>query len=143
MFDFDATLPLMALQFILLAVILNAIFYKPLGKVLDERSEYIRANEQDAQEKLAKTEALTKEYELQLADARKQSQEILAAAQAEAQKIAAQNMAEAQGIAQTQKEAAAQEIEQEKAQAMQALEAQVDALSRQILEKLVGAQLVK
>lgn len=143
MFDFDATLPLMALQFILLAVILNAIFYKPLGKVLDERSEYIRANEQDAQEKLAKTEALTKEYELQLADARKQSQEILAAAQAEAQKIAAQNMAEAQGIAQTQKEAAAQEIEQEKAQAMQALEAQVDALSRQILEKLVGPQLVK
>ena len=143
MFDFDATLPLMALQFILLAVILNAIFFGPLGKVLDERDEYLRANERDSQEKLAKTEALTKEYELQLADARKQSQAILAAAQAEAQKLADENMAQAQGLAQARKEAAAQEIEREKALAMEALEKQVDALSRQILEKLVGAQLVK
>jgi len=143
MFDFDATLPLMALQFILLAVILNAIFFGPLGKVLDERDEYLRANERDSQEKLAKTEALTKEYELQLADARKQSQEILAAAQAEAQKLADENMAQAQGLAHARKEAAAQEIEREKALAMEALEKQVDALSRQILEKLVGAQLVK
>jgi F-type H+-transporting ATPase subunit b len=143
MFDFDATLPLMALQFILLAVILNAVFYKPLGKVLDERAEFLRVNGEDTKEKLAKTEALTKEYELQLAEARKQSQAILATAQAEAQKLAAQNMAQAQAAALAQKEAAALAMEQEKASAMQALEQQVDALSRQILEKLVGAQLVK
>jgi len=37
MFDFDATLPFMALQFLLLAALLNAIFYKPLTKALDER----------------------------------------------------------------------------------------------------------
>jgi F-type H+-transporting ATPase subunit b len=143
MFDFDATLPLMALQFILLAVILNAVFYKPLGKVLDERAEFLRVNGEDTKEKLAKTEALTKEYELQLAEARKQSQAILATAQAEAQKLAAQNMAQAEAAALAQKEAAALAMEQEKASAMQALEQQVDALSRQILEKLVGAQLVK
>ena len=32
MFDFDATLPLMAVQFLLLMVALNAVFYKPLMK---------------------------------------------------------------------------------------------------------------
>ncbi|MGL5796158.1 MAG: F0F1 ATP synthase subunit B', partial [Waterburya sp.] len=37
MFDFDATLPLMAVQFLLLTALLNAVFYKPLTKVLDER----------------------------------------------------------------------------------------------------------
>jgi F-type H+-transporting ATPase subunit b len=143
MFDFDATLPLMALQFILLAVILNAIFYKPLGKVLDERAEYIRQAENDAKEKLAKTEELTKAYELQISDARKQAQEILATAQAEAQQVAAQKVAQAQAEAIAQKEAASLEIAQQKNAAMQSLEQQVDALSRQIIEKILGRELVK
>jgi F-type H+-transporting ATPase subunit b len=42
MFDFDATMPLMAVQFLLLAAVLNAIFYKPLTKALDDRDNYIR-----------------------------------------------------------------------------------------------------
>jgi UDP-N-acetylglucosamine 2-epimerase (non-hydrolysing) len=41
-------------------VILNAVFYKPLSKVLDERAEYIRQTESGAKEQLAKTEALMK-----------------------------------------------------------------------------------
>jgi F-type H+-transporting ATPase subunit b len=41
------------------------------------------------------------------------------------------------------REIAAQEIEQEKQQALQALEQQVEPLSRQILEKLLGAELVR
>ena len=44
LFDFDATLPLMALQFILLVVVLNAVFYKPLSKAIDDRDDYIRKN---------------------------------------------------------------------------------------------------
>ena len=35
LFDFNATLPLMALQILLLMVVLNAIFYTPIAKVLD------------------------------------------------------------------------------------------------------------
>ena len=34
LFDFDATLPLMAAQVVLLTYILNALFFKPVGKVL-------------------------------------------------------------------------------------------------------------
>jgi len=37
LFDFNATLPLMALQFVLLTVVLTFIFYKPVSKVIDER----------------------------------------------------------------------------------------------------------
>ena len=37
LFDFNATLPLMAIQFILLTVALTFVFYKPVAKVLDER----------------------------------------------------------------------------------------------------------
>ena len=143
MFDFDATLPLMALQFLLLAALLNAIFYKPLTKVLDDRDNFISTSNLDARERLAKAESLTKEYEQQLASARRQSQVTMEAAQNEAKKITAQKIAEAQQEAQAQREQAAREIEQQKQAAMATLEAQVDALSNQILEKLLGPALVK
>jgi F-type H+-transporting ATPase subunit b len=143
MFDFNATLPLMALQFLLLAALLNVIFYKPLTKVLDDRDNYIRTNNLDARERLAKAESLTKDYEQQLASARRQSQVTLAAAQTEAKKITAEKIAEAQKEAQAQREQAAKEIEQQKQAAMQTLEQRVDALSTQILEKLLGSVAVK
>ncbi|ACK66718.1 H+transporting two-sector ATPase B/B' subunit [Rippkaea orientalis PCC 8801] len=143
MFDFDATLPVMALQFILLAVILNGIFYTPLNKALDERADYIRQKETDEKERLAKAKELAQEYEKQLADARKQSQEVIAAAQADAQKIAAEALAKAQKEAQAKKEEAAVEIAQQRQAALGVLEQQVDVLSRQILEKLLGPELVK
>ncbi len=143
MFDFDATLPLMALQFVLLAIILNAIFYKPLNKVLDERADYIRQQEGGGEEQLAQAKALAVQYEKQLADARKESQEIVATAQAEARQIASEAVAQAQKEAIAKKEAAAQEIEQQRKEALETLEQQVETLSRQILEKLLGPELVK
>ncbi len=142
LFDLDATLPLMAIQFLVLALILNATLYKPLGNAIDGRNEYIRTNNLQAQERLSKAQALAQQYEQELAQSRKQAQAIVAQAQAEAQKIAAQNIAAAQQEAQVQREKAASEIEQQKQQALAALETQVDALSRQILEKLLGADLV-
>ncbi|MBD2143256.1 F0F1 ATP synthase subunit B' [Anabaena sp. FACHB-1250] len=142
LFDLDATLPLMAIQFLVLALILNATLYKPLGNAIDGRNEYIRTNNLEAQERLSKAQALAQQYEQELAHSRRQAQAIVAQAQAEAQKIAAQNIAAAQQEAQVQREKAASEIEQQKQQALAALETQVDALSRQILEKLLGADLV-
>lgn len=141
LFDFDATLPLMAIQFLTLALVLNAILYKPLTKAIDDRDDYIRTNQLDARERLSKAEQLAKQYEQDLGAARRKSQTIIADAQAEAQKIASQKIAEAQKEAQAQREQAAQEIEQQKQQAMDSLEQQVDALSRQILEKLLGSAL--
>ena len=143
MFDFDATLPLMAVQFLLLAALLNVVFYKPLMKALDERDEYIRSNEVGARERLAKAEQLALQYEEKLADTRRQSQALIANAQADAQKIGAQKIAEAQQEAVVKREQTAREIEQQKQEALQSLEQQVDALSRQILEKILGPELVK
>ncbi len=143
MFDFDATLPLMALQFLVLTVVLNAIFYKPLTKTLDERDEYIRNQESDAKERLSKAEKMAEEYEEKLGQARKQSQAVIAAAQEDARKMAAQAVAEAQQEAQAERAKAQEEIDQQKQQAMASLEQQVDDLSRQILEKLLGPALVR
>lgn len=142
MFDFDATLPVMALQFLLLTVLLNAIFYKPLGKVLDERNDYIRSGQLGSQERLEEVKKLTQQYEQELSSARKEAQKVLATAQAEAQKIAADQLAAAQQEAIAQRNEAAVQIEDEKKKALASLEGDVDRLSRQMLEKLLGADLV-
>jgi F-type H+-transporting ATPase subunit b len=143
LFDFDATLPLMAVQFLLLVVVLNAVFYKPLTKAIDDRAEYIRTNILQARERLDKAQKLAKQYEQELGETRRKSQTTIAAAQADAQKIAASKVAQAQQEAQVQREQAAQEIEAQKQEVMQTLEQEVDGLSRQILEKLLGPELVK
>ncbi|HEY9726957.1 MAG TPA: F0F1 ATP synthase subunit B' [Chroococcales cyanobacterium] len=143
LFDFDATLPLMAVQFLILVVLLNAVFYKPLGKAIDERAEYIRTNLLQARERLAKADNLAKQYAQELGETRRKAQSTIAAAQADAQKIAASKIAEAQAEAQSKREQAAQEIEAQKQEVMQTLEQQVDGLSRQILEKLLGPELIK
>ena len=139
LFDLDATLPLMAVQFVLLAVALNALFYKPLGKMLDERDGYINSNQVDAAERLAKAEKIAKQYEQELADSRRQAQAVIAEAQEAAQKIAAQTLAAAQQEAQSQREQVQRELDDQKNQALATLEQQVDGLSQQILDKLLGS----
>lgn len=139
MFDFDATLPLMALQFLLLMVALNAVFYKPLTKAIDDRDTYIRSTQADAQERLAKAQSLAKQYEQDLANTRREAQAVITAAKDEAQRIAAQQIAGAMQEAQAQREQAQAELDQQKQAAMQSLEQQVDALSREILQKILGA----
>lgn len=139
LFDIDATLPLMAIQFLILMAILNAIFYKPLGEAIDERDTYVRSTKANAQERLAKAEKLAAEYEQSLADTRREARGVIETAQAEAQKIAAENQAAAQSEAAAQREAVQQELDQQKSAALGQLEKQVDSLSDQILGKLLGS----
>ena len=74
LFDINATLPLVAIQFILLMVLLNTILYSPLLTIIEERKEYILGNLAEASEKLAQAKELTIQYEQDLETARKEAQ---------------------------------------------------------------------
>ena len=74
LFDINATLPLVAIQFILLMVILNIILYSPLLTIITERNEYILNNLAKASEILAQANDLTAEYEQELNKVRKEAQ---------------------------------------------------------------------
>ena len=74
LFDFNATLPLVAIQFILLTLILNIILYSPLLAVMDERKEYILGNLSKASEILAEANELITQYEQELSNVRKKTQ---------------------------------------------------------------------
>lgn len=74
LFDINATLPLVAIQFILLVVLLNIILYNPLLTVIEERKEYILTNLGKASEILAEANKLTTQYEQELTNVRKEAQ---------------------------------------------------------------------
>jgi F-type H+-transporting ATPase subunit b len=74
LFDLDATLPLVAIQFLLLMVILNVILYNPLLTIIEERKEYILTNLSKASEILAEANKLTTQYEQELDSVRKEAQ---------------------------------------------------------------------
>jgi len=74
LFDINATLPLVAIQFLLLMVVLNILLYNPLLTVIEERKEYILTNLSEASKILAEANTLTTQYEQELDDVRKQAQ---------------------------------------------------------------------
>jgi F-type H+-transporting ATPase subunit b len=74
LFDIGATLPLVAIQFLLLMVILNVILYNPLLTIIEERKEYILTNLNTAAELLAKANIMRTEYDEKVNTARKETQ---------------------------------------------------------------------
>jgi len=142
LFDFNATLPLMAIQILLLMVILNLLFYKPIGQILDERDEYIRKQLTQAAEILTKAEEITKQYELDLAQERREAQSIIASAQKAAQEVVALEIRQAQKDTEQLVTEATNQLNSQKEKALKALEEQVSSLSEQIKNKLVSNQLV-
>merc|ERR1719207_292656 len=69
-FDFNATLPAMVVQFLLLMVFLDKTWFGPVGKVLDERDIKIQSRLSSVKSGDDELEALSKEAEQLLKVAR-------------------------------------------------------------------------
>jgi F-type H+-transporting ATPase subunit b len=139
LFDFNATLPLMAIQFVLLMVVLTFIFYKPVSKVLEDREEYISGNLTQASDKLIKADELYKQYDEQLKTAKVNAQATIAKAEKDS---VALEIGEARADAAKLIERTNKELEAQKSTALAQLETQVDELSQLIKEKLLGKEVV-
>ena len=142
LFDFNATLPLMALQIILLSVVLTFVFYKPVSKVIDEREAYINGNLTTASEKLIKADELYSQYDEQLKIARVNAQTVIVQSEKEAKDIVAAEINDARQDAAKLIERTNKDLEVQKTQALEQLETQVDELSQLIKEKLLGKEVV-
>ena len=140
LFDFNATLPLMMLQFLILMFNLNNIFYKPVTHILDERADYIRNSLTTASAYLLQADELTQKYEQALSKSRKEAQNIIRNSQKEAQNIVAVNIKQAQQETEKLVHEASEQLNIQKEQALKTLENQVDILSDQIKSKLLSRQ---
>ena len=142
LFDFNATLPIMALQFIALTTILTFVYYKPVGTLLEERETLISNNLTNASERLLKADELYQQYDEQLKDARNKAQGIIQVAETEAKEIVASEIAQARKDAASLVSQVNTQLDAQKELALKQLESQIDELSQLIKEKLLGKQAI-
>ncbi len=140
LFDFDATLPLMALQVVLLTFILNSLFFKPVGKVVEDRESYLTISRADAKRKLEEVNALEDQLKLQLKQARQEAQRLINDAEQDSDKLYREALALATNEANALRENARKEIDSQRESALQKLKADSEKLSDLIVERLLAAK---
>jgi len=140
LFDFDATLPLMAVQVVLLTFILNALFFKPVGRVVEERESYVTTSRAEAKRKLAEAERLESDLKSQLKEARQAAQKVIIEAEQDSDKLYREALALATTEANASREQARREIDSQRDIALNQLKADADKFGDLIVERLLSAK---
>uniref|UniRef100_A0A1D1ZXW5 ATP synthase subunit b', chloroplastic n=2 Tax=Auxenochlorella protothecoides TaxID=3075 RepID=A0A1D1ZXW5_AUXPR len=136
-FDFNATMPVMAAQFLLLMVALDKFWFGPVGRHLDARDKELRDKLASVKDNSAEVSKLQDAAEKELAAARAAAQKEIAAAKAELNKERDARLgAEKKKIdAALEKDLAALAAEKEKT--FSNLDSQVDKLAEDIIGRLL------
>ncbi len=140
LFDFDATLPLMAVQVVILTFILNALFFKPVGRVVEEREGYVSTTRAEAKQKLAEAKSHEADLKNQLKQARKAAQKVINEAEQDSDKLYREALALATSEANASREQARREIDSERENALNQLKADSEKLGDLIVERLLAAK---
>ncbi len=138
LFDLDATLPLMAVQVVLLTFLLNSLFFRPVGKVVEDREGYISTSLADAQQKLEQVQRLEAELTEQLRGARQAAQAAILEAEQEVDNLYREAIATTEADANRTREKARREIEAQREQAQSQLMGKVDEFSTKIIQRLLA-----
>ena len=128
-------------NFAILLVILYFFAYKPILKMLDQRSERIRESleaAEQAKQQAAESEARTQEH---LQEARREGQKLLEQARALAEKFREDEMAKAREEAEAFIGRARQEIQQERDGAVEEVKRHFAVLAIQAAERVIGQSL--
>ena len=137
LFDINATLPLMAIQVVVLTYLLNSYFFKPVGKVVEKREGYVRNNLTEAKSKLAEVEKLEADLLNQLQKARSEAVKIVNEAEKDSDKLYQEAIDLATNEANASKEKARLEIENQTNSAREQLSKQAEDLSELIVNRLI------
>ncbi len=137
LFDFDATLPLMAVQVVILTFILNKLFFQPVGKVVEEREGFVTTSHKDAKERLARVQRLEQDLKARLQQARHDAQAVVAAAEDEVAMLHKAALAEAKASATRLREQARAEIDAQRSEADAVLAKESRQLADLIIRRLV------
>ena len=140
LFDFDATLPLMAVQVVLLTFILNTLFFKPVGKVVEEREGYVLSSLAEAKKKLVQVEQLESDLKNQLKEARQAAQSVINEAETDSDNLYKEALALATSEANSSREEARREIDSQKQSALNQLKFDADKLGELIVDRLLASK---
>ena len=141
MIELNATMIAQVLNFLILAAILRAVAYKPVARLLQQRSASIKNSIDKAEaDKKAAAETLA-EYKNQLAEANRKAQAIVDKAELTARQEREALVAETKKEIDKMKQNAQEEIQNERNRAFEQMKAEIVSLSLAAAEKIVAKNL--
>lgn len=97
-FDFNLTLPIMTVQFLLLMVFLDKTWFTPVGKALDDRDATLRAKLGSVKDNSGDLKKLQDEAEKVLREARQEAQALIKEAKSKTQEEQGKKLAETKAV---------------------------------------------
>ncbi|XP_021665580.2 ATP synthase subunit b', chloroplastic [Hevea brasiliensis] len=139
LFDFNLTLPIMMVQFLILMVTLDKLYFSPLGKFMDERDAAIKEKLSSVKD----TSGEVKELEEQAAAVMRAARAEISAALNKMKKETQAELEEKLAVEKKKIEAELQEalgnLENQKEETIKSLDSQIAALSDEIVKKVLPA----
>lgn len=139
--EFNATFIASAISFIVFVLIMNSIFYKPLGKIVDDRQKFLDEHYEQAALAKEKAEALLKEKAKKLEVSKHNAKKIIADKADSAKLQKATLTGDAQQSAAGTISVAKGELQKSKNEAQAVLSDQVVELAQDISSKVLGEKI--
>ena len=136
--EFNATFIASAVSFIIFTLIMNAIFYKPLQKIVTERQSFIDETLEEAKKHSEKSEAILKDKEKKLEKTKHDAKKIIVEKTDEVKAKKSTLASEAQQKAARTIDGAKEELQKNKEEAQQVLTDEVQKLAQSISSKILG-----
>ncbi|KAG6510372.1 ATP synthase subunit b', chloroplastic-like [Zingiber officinale] len=137
LFDFNLTLPAIAIEFLLLMVALDKIYFTPLGKFMDERDAAIRGKLSDVKDVSAEVKQLEEQAAAVMKAARAEISAALNQMKKETTEELEKKLAEGRKRVEAELAEALQNLERQKDETIKALDSQIAALSDEIVKKVL------
>jgi F-type H+-transporting ATPase subunit b len=136
-FDFNLTLPIIAVQFLLLMVALDNIWFKPVGKVMDARDENIRKKLLGVRDNSGEIKKMQEEAEAILRAARIETTDSLSKTKKETAAMLDEKLQESRSRIEKELVLSLANLEEQKEDTLRSLDKQVQTLSEEILSKVL------
>ncbi|PKA48863.1 ATP synthase subunit b', chloroplastic [Apostasia shenzhenica] len=137
LFDFNLTLPAIALEFLLLMVALDKIYFTPLGKFMDERDVAIRAQLSDVKDTSEEVKQLEEQAAAVMKAARAEISAALNQMKKETTAELEKKLAEGKKKVEAELAEALASLERQKEDTIKALDSQIQLLSDEIVSKVL------
>ena len=138
MIEINATILAQILNFVILVIFLRAVAYKPVCRLLEQRSQKIQNDLDKAEADKREAQQTLAQYRQTLQEANIRAQEIIANAEKSARDTHDAKILETKRDIEQIKKNAADEIQRERAQAMDQMKSEVVALSLLAAGKVIG-----
>ncbi|MGD9580173.1 MAG: ATP synthase F0 subunit B [Vampirovibrionia bacterium] len=135
---FDGTLIVIAISFIIFAIIMHKIFYLPMRRVIEERKEYIQLHIEEAKNLDSNANEAIGQYNAKINAARLTGQAAIDESTESSKSKKSKVVSEASGKAFDEIRVAKEALQKEKDEAFSQIKDEVAPLAQQIVSKILG-----